>query len=265
MLRRPAAFATLRQLWEPESCTFSYLIVDDETKDAVLVDPVLETVDRDQKILTELGVRDLKYMLNTHVHADHITGTGLLRHKYYPGAKSVLGLEGNELAKADLKVSHGDVLTFGKQRLEVRRTPGHTEGCVTYVWREEGSDRPIAAFTGDALLIRGCGRTDFQGGSAAKLYRSVWDQILSLPGDTALLPAHDYKGHMVSTVDEELRFNPRLTKTAEEFVKLMDNLGLAYPKKIDAFGRPMPSLAQQQAAAAAASAAPAASVVAPVR
>ena len=203
------------------------------TKQAVLIDPVVETAERDAKIINELGL-ELVYMLNTHVHADHITGTGALKHKFFPKAKSVLGTEGNEAAKADIKVKHGEVLTVGNQVLEVRRTPGHTEGCVSYVWTERGDAAPLAAFTGDAVLIRACGRTDFQGGSPKTLYQSVWEQVLSLPDNTAIYPAHDYKGHMMSTVGEEKALNPRLTKTMPQFEEIMNTLNLPYPKKIDA-------------------------------
>jgi sulfur dioxygenase len=131
-------------------------------------------------------------------------------------------------AKADLVVEPGDKIKFGKHELEVRSTPGHTNGCITYVCHEQG-----CAFTGDTLLIRGCGRTDFQEGSANTLYDSVWNHILSLPENFKLYPAHDYKGRTVTSVSEEKKLNPRLTKPREEFINIMDNLGLAYPKKID--------------------------------
>jgi sulfur dioxygenase len=143
------------------------------------------------------------------------------------GMKSVISKDAK--AKADMLIGHGDKITFGKHALEVRSTPGHTDGCVTYVLN--GSK---ACFTGDALLIRGCGRTDFQGGSAARLYDAVHEQVFSLPENCAVYPAHDYKGHAASTVGEEKKLNPRLTKSKEEFIELMNNLGLPYPKKIDA-------------------------------
>ena len=130
-------------------------------------------------------------------------------------------------AQADLLVCDGEKIQFGECELEVAATPGHTAGCVTYLARHHGK-----AFTGDALLVRGCGRTDFQGGSAATLYRSVWDRILSLPESTVLYPAHDYKGQTATTVGEERRHNPRLTKSEPEFIQLMQGLNLAYPKKI---------------------------------
>jgi len=190
--------------------------------DAVLVDPVVEQVDRDLKLVEDLGLK-LKYVVNTHCHADHVTGSGLIKRKL-PGVRSVIAKDSG--AKADVHVAHGDRVEFGDAFLEVRATPGHTEGCLSYV-----CDNMV--FTGDALLVRGCGRTDFQGGSAETLYDSVHAQIFTLPDDTVVYPAHDYKGHRSSTVGEEKRLNPRLSKSKAEFVEIMGNLGLPYPKKID--------------------------------
>ncbi|CAK8993960.1 unnamed protein product [Durusdinium trenchii] len=133
-------------------------------------------------------------------------------------------------AKADLHIRHGDKINFGNLRLEARATPGHTDGCMTFLLQTKTAG---FAFTGDTLLIRGCGRTDFQQGNARLLYKNVHEQIFTLPGDTFVCPGHDYKSRNVSTVEEERRFNPRLTKPVDEFVHLMDNLGLPYPKKID--------------------------------
>ncbi|XP_030638045.1 persulfide dioxygenase ETHE1, mitochondrial [Chanos chanos] len=213
-----------RQLFEPVSSTYTYLLADTETKEAVLIDPVLETVDRDLKLIDELGLK-LKLAVNTHCHADHITGTGLLKKKVF-GLKSAISKHSG--AAADVMLSEGDRVTFGKHHLTVRETPGHTDGCVTYV-----TDDQSMAFTGDALLIRGCGRTDFQQGCAKRLYESVHKKIFTLPGNCLVYPAHDYKGQMVSTVDEEKKFNPRLTKSVEEFVDIMKNLNLPKPAKID--------------------------------
>jgi len=213
-----------RQLFDKESSTYTYLLADQETKEAVLIDPVIEHSERDVKLVKEMGLT-LKYVMNTHVHADHITGTGRLK-KLVPGCHSVLSEKSG--GKADHLIKEGSTVQFGKQTLEVVETPGHTAGCITYIDRENGR-----AFTGDALMIRGCGRTDFQGGSASTLYRSVWDKILSLPDSFLLYPAHDYKGMMHSTVAEEKELNPRLTKSLEDFIKIMDGLNLAYPKKID--------------------------------
>ncbi|ELK33753.1 Protein ETHE1, mitochondrial [Myotis davidii] len=163
--------------------------------------------------------------LNTHCHADHITGSGLLR-SLLPGCQSVISrLSG---AQADLHIEDGQSIHFGRFALEIRASPGHTPGCVTFVL-----DDHSMAFTGDALLIRGCGRTDFQQGCAKTLYRSVHEKIFTLPGDCLIYPAHDYHGLTVSTVEEERTLNPRLTLSCEEFVKVMDNLNLPKPQQID--------------------------------
>lgn len=213
-----------RQLFDEDSYTYTYLLADPTTRDAVLIDPVIDKAERDAKLVKEMNL-NLKYVMNTHVHADHITGTGLLK-KLVPGCQSVLSQKGGGLA--DVLLNHGDKITFGGQELEAVETPGHTAGCMTYIHRGAG-----CAFTGDALLIRGCGRTDFQGGSSATLYKSVWEQILSLPDSFILYPAHDYKGLTATTVEEEKKYNPRLTKSLEEFQEIMANLNLPYPNKID--------------------------------
>ncbi|KAL5731803.1 persulfide dioxygenase [Ranunculus cassubicifolius] len=221
-----------RQLFEKESSTYTYLLADlnHPQKPALLVDPVDKTADRDISLIKELGLT-LIYAINTHVHADHITGTGVIKSKV-PGVKSIISKASN--SKADLFVSHGDKIHFGNLFLEVRATPGHTLGCVTYV-TGDGPDQPQPrmAFTGDTVLIRGCGRTDFQGGSSSQLYNSVHSQIFTLPKDTLIYPAHDYKGFTVSTVGEELQYNARLTKDEDAFKNIMENLNLPYPKMID--------------------------------
>ncbi|KAA0066829.1 persulfide dioxygenase ETHE1-like protein [Cucumis melo var. makuwa] len=246
-----------RQLFEKDSSTYTYLLADvsHPDKPALLIDPVDKTVDRDLNLVRELGLK-LVYAMNTHVHADHVTGTGLIKNKF-PGAKSVISRASG--SKADVLIEPGDRISFGDLFLEVRATPGHTSGCVTYVTGDEPDQpNPRMAFTGDALLIRGCGRTDFQGGSSKQLYESVHSQIFTLPKDTLIYPAHDYKGFsvrkyfyaysffenlvgslisdfqfQVSTVGEEMTYNPRLTKDLEEFKKIMENLNLAYPKMMD--------------------------------
>ncbi len=217
-----------RQLFDQETWTYTYLLADEETREAVLIDPVFEQVDRDINLLEELGLK-LVYTLDTHAHADHITGSGKLRERL--GSKTALS-ENAGAECVDIPLSDGDTITVGRIKLEVRSTPGHTDGCLTFVHRQEGS---TTAFTGDALLVRGCGRTDFQAGSPVKLYNSVHDKIFSLPADTTIYPGHDYKGHMSTTVEEEKKYNPRLggDKTVEEFTEIMDNLNLPYPKKID--------------------------------
>jgi glyoxylase-like metal-dependent hydrolase (beta-lactamase superfamily II)/rhodanese-related sulfurtransferase len=215
-----------RQLFDPESSTYTYLLADEATKEAVILDPVLELIERDAELIAELELR-LVYAIDTHVHADHVTGIGSLSERL--GAKTVLS-ERAGTGRADVLVKDGDRIAFGARWLEVRETPGHTSGCLTYVL-----DDRSRAFTGDALLIRGCGRTDFQEGDARTLYRSVHDKIFTLPDSTLLYPAHDYKGRTVTSVAEEKRLNPRLGggKTIDEFDAIMANLALARPKKID--------------------------------
>ena len=214
-----------RQLYDRDTCTYTYLLADQETREAVLIDPVLEQVERDSLLLEELGLQ-LLYVIETHVHADHITGGGRLRER--TGAKFAVCAAG-EVEGADLPLCDGDRIEFGSHSLEVRCTPGHTNSCASYYLAEAGM-----IFTGDALFIRGCGRTDFQGGDASTLFRSVHKRILSLPPSTQIYPGHDYKGRTVTTVKEELAFNPRLGggKTVEEFTAIMDGLNLADPKKI---------------------------------
>ncbi|XP_029834497.2 persulfide dioxygenase ETHE1, mitochondrial [Ixodes scapularis] len=213
-----------RQLFDEKSWTYTYLLADLDTKQALLIDPVLEQVDRDTKLLSELGLK-LVYAVNTHVHADHITGSGKLKERI-EGCQSVISAASQ--AKADKHLTPGEVFGMGSIKLEARATPGHTSGCMTYVWHEQRK-----AFTGDAVLIRGCGRTDFQQGNAELLYDVVHSQVFSLPGDYQLYPAHDYKGQTTTTVAEEIKFNPRLSKTKSEFVEIMNNLNLSYPKMID--------------------------------
>ncbi len=215
-----------RQLFDAESSTYTYLLADAQTRDAVIIDPVLEQLERDLSLIRDHGLT-LRYALDTHVHADHVTALGSLRDRV--GVKTVLSARAG-VGCADLLVKDGDLLSFGNHALVVRETPGHTDGCVTYVTRDE-----TMAFTGDAVLIRGCGRTDFQQGDARTLYRSVRDKVFSLPETTLLFPAHDYQGRTVTSVAEEKQLNPRLGegKTEDEFVDLMSNLGLPYPNKID--------------------------------
>lgn len=226
-----------RQLFDPEgSSTYTYIIGDEISKEAIIIDPVIEFVDRDRKILDELGLK-LLFAINTHVHADHITGSGKLK-QLFEGCKSGLGAKGNEKALADKKFLESEVLYIGKDKkisLRFLHTPGHTAGCHSLLLEfEENGKKKMYVFTGDTVLIRGCGRTDFQGGSSEQLYESVMTKIFTLPDDTFIYPAHDYKGWTVSTVGEEKKYNPRLTKSLQEFKEIMSNLNLPYPKKIDA-------------------------------
>lgn len=212
-----------RQLFDQESWTYTYLLGCLVKNEAVLIDPVDKQVERDLKLLEELKL-DLRYALNTHCHADHITGTGIL--KTLVNCSSMISEQSG--AQADIYLNDGDEIKYGEQKLEVVSTPGHTDGCTTFVNHSERF-----AMTGDTLLIRACGRTDFQQGDPRMLYDSVHQRIFTLPEDFSLFPAHDYKGHHITTVGEEKSLNPRLTKNKEDFVELMENLGLAYPKKID--------------------------------
>jgi sulfur dioxygenase len=213
-----------RQLFEPQTSTYTYLVADEETKQALLIDPVVEEFESYTSLLNALQLK-LVYTAETHVHADHVTGASLLREKL--GSKSAVFAEAGAYG-ADLLLRDGDVLQLGSTSLEVRHTPGHTAGCISFV----GNDR---VFTGDALLIGGCGRTDFQEGSAAVLYQSIHQRLFTLPPDTLVYPGHDYNGNTVSTIKQEMAKNPRLgvSKTKQEFIELMGNLKLPYPRFID--------------------------------
>lgn len=213
-----------RQLFEPVSSTYTYLLADPGTREAVLVDPVVEELATYLRLVAELGLT-LTHTLETHVHADHVTAGGLLRERL--GSRTVVHASAGA-ACADVLVRDGDRIRVGSFEVEVRETPGHTDGCVAYV----AGDR---VFTGDTLLIGGCGRTDFQQGSAERLYDSVHGQLFTLPPDTLVYPAHDYKGRTVSTIREEMATNARLGggRSKADFVALMADLRLAYPKQID--------------------------------
>lgn len=213
-----------RQLLDYKSYTYTYLLVDTQAKEAVIIDPVFEMVERDCSLVRELGL-NLRYAVNTHVHADHITGTGEIK-KRIRTCKSVIAEVSK--AKADVHINEGDTVNFGQFKLECYSTPGHTDGCMSYVLRPASM-----VFTGDAVLIRGCGRTDFQQGNAGKLYDSVHSKIFSLPRNFAIYPGHDYTGQTSSTVGEELQHNSRLTRTKEEFIRIMQGLHLPYPKQIE--------------------------------
>jgi sulfur dioxygenase len=212
-----------RQLFDAESSTYTYLIADLATGAAILVDPVLEQVDRDLKLLQELGLT-LHYSLETHVHADHITGTARLRK-----ATGCLGIvpEYVHTTCADRLIRDGESLELGSITIQAIATPGHTDSHMAYL--VEG-DRVL---TGDALLIRGCGRTDFQSGDAGTLFDSVTRRLFTLPDETLVYPAHDYRGHTVSTIGEEKQWNTRFVgRDRLSFVDFMTHLVLPQPKKI---------------------------------
>ena len=213
---------------ESGSSTFTYLLACDKSRECVLIDPVLEQVDRDSALIDSLGLT-LKYALNTHCHADHITGTGQLK-VIYPFAKSMISEASG--AKADILLSHNQIVFFGRPdsqfQLQVLATPGHTNGCLCYY-----SSALATVFTGDTLMVGGCGRTDFQEGSSTTLFDSVHNHLFTLPPSTTVLPAHDYKGETSSTIGAEKDNNPRLSSTKQEFIKIMEGLNLSYPGKID--------------------------------
>ena len=215
-----------RQLFDSQSSTYTYLLADSGTREAVVIDPVFEQARRDVALIEELGLR-LRWTLETHVHADHVTGAWLLKDKL--GSRIAVsyaaGAEG-----ANKYLHHGDRIEFGRRHVEARATPGHTSGCVSYVL----DDRSMA-FTGDALLIRGCGRTDFQEGDPCTLFRSVREQIFSLPERCLIYPGHDYRGLSATSVGEEKLYNPRLAEAIleQDFIGYMKHLGLPHPKQMD--------------------------------
>jgi glyoxylase-like metal-dependent hydrolase (beta-lactamase superfamily II)/rhodanese-related sulfurtransferase len=211
------------QLFEAQSSTYTYIIFDPKSKEAAIIDPVLETVERDLALIKEMGLK-LKYVLDTHVHADHITGAGELRR--LTQAKTAISKQA-KVSCCDLPLEDGEELLIGDLKIKAISTPGHTDGCMSFYF--EGH-----VFTGDALLIRGCGRTDFQQGSSETLYHSVTQKLYKLPDDTIVYPGHDYRGFTRSTIGLEKQFNPRLNVNVskESFIKTMAELKLAYPKKI---------------------------------
>jgi sulfur dioxygenase len=215
-----------RQLFDQTSSTYTYLLADRRSGDAVLIDPVFEQARRDAALIGELGLT-LRWTVETHTHADHVTGAWLLARRL--GSRIAVPAAGGA-SGADRTLSHGERIAFGARQLGVRATPGHTDGCLSYVLDDE-----TMAFTGDALLIRGCGRTDFQQGDPHRLYRSVRTELFSLPQDCLLYPAHDYRGLTVTSVREERAFNPRLGGEIgeDDFVGFMANLNLPHPKQID--------------------------------
>src|SRR5579864_2331648 len=211
-----------RQLFDPASSTLSYLIADDGSHEAVLIDPVIGQVERDERLLREHGLK-LKYTIETHVHADHVTAAHALSQA--TGAQTVVPQDCNAQGYNRV-LQDGDVILFGHEEILAIATPGHTPGSTSYLWRDR-------VFTGDTLLIGGCGRTDFQNGSAEALWDSITRKLFALDDQTLVYPAHDYKGRRVSSIGEEKRFNARVSgKTREEFLAIMNNLGLPMPSHI---------------------------------
>lgn len=215
-----------RQFFDKTSSTYTYLLADLSERAAILIDTVQEQADREFETLKELKINKV-FLLSTHIHADHVTGNAILKDKLGKQAHSVISRY-YPTAKADIRVGEEDCLTCGSMKLNFLSTPGHTEGCLSIVDHNNGR-----VFTGDTLLIRGCGRTDFQGGDSEKLYESITKKLFSLPKHYSVYPAHDYKGRTVSSIEEEMELNPRLNKSKDEFLSIMSNLNLAYPKLID--------------------------------
>lgn len=211
----------IRQLFDKESSTYTYLVADRAAGVAALIDPVLEQIDRDLAVIRELGLT-LTHVLETHVHADHVTAAGRLRER--TGALTCASAAGAPCV--DVRLGHGDVVRIGEIAITALSTPGHTDDGMSFVV-------PGAVFTGDTLLIRGCGRADFQNGDPGTLFDSITGKLFTLPDDTVVYPGHDYQGRTASTIGEEKRWNPRLAgKTRDAFIALMNGLGLPPPKKL---------------------------------
>ena len=215
------------QLFDPESSTYTYLVADDEAKVAALIDPVVEQVERDLARVAAHGLR-LVNTIETHVHADHVTGGAALTER--TGSRPVVHLHSPVTCEA-VRVAQGDRFFVGALALDVLETPGHTPESLSFVL---ATNEVTRVFTGDALLIGTCGRTDFQGGDPGALYDAIHARLFTLPDATRVFPAHDYKGRTSSTIGEEKRSNARIAgKTRDEFIALMNGLGLPPPKKLD--------------------------------
>lgn len=215
-----------KQLFDQTSATFSYLLADKDSRQAVFIDTVYEQHERDLSLIRELDL-NLLACLETHCHADHVTGAWLLKHT--TNCK-IMASKYSGIELLDECIENGSEVKFGKRSLTVIATPGHTNGCISFV-----TDDRLMVFTGDSLLIRGCGRTDFQEGSAKRLYHSIKDELFALPNDCTVYPAHDYSGRNASTIGEEKALNPRIGGQANEndFVGFLENMQLPHPKKLD--------------------------------
>jgi sulfur dioxygenase len=211
------------QLFDPASSTYTYVLFDQVSREALIIDPVDEQLERDLASLREYGLK-LVWAVETHAHADHITSAGKLAE--LAGARTAAPA-GCGIGTAGVQLQHGDTLQFGGETLRALHTPGHTAGSMSFVWRQH-------VFTGDTLLINGCGRTDFQSGSARELYHSLTEVLFALPDDTTVWPGHDYQGRRHSTIGAEKAGNARVAgKSEAEFVAIMDGLNLPKPRRID--------------------------------
>ena len=221
---KPQPIIGFRQLFDRETYTFTYLLWDLDTKNGLIIDPLRDQFNRDFRLVYELGIH-LLYALDTHIHADHVTSLGILREEI--GLQTAVG-EPTGVSCADLLLKDGDVIQFGKHKIIALATPGHTDACTSFSVEN-------MVFTGDTLFIRGCGRTDFQQGDPAKLYKSIKEKLYTMPDETLVYPGHDYKGEQVSTIGEEKLFNPRISNKQSEaaFLELMKALHMKRPKHID--------------------------------
>jgi glyoxylase-like metal-dependent hydrolase (beta-lactamase superfamily II) len=220
-----------RQIFDPDSSTYSYLIGDENSREALLIDSVLERTEQTLQLIQELDLK-LVLAIDTHTHADHVTGLGALRDA--TGCKTMMGRESLAECLSDTFVD-SQQLKFGSLYIEVIYSPGHTDDSYSFYLPESQSEnnQPIL-FSGDTLLIRGTGRTDFQNGNAGQQYNSLFNRLLKLPDNTLVYPAHDYKGWMISSISEEKKHNPRLQVTSrEDYIALMDSLDLPNPKMMD--------------------------------
>lgn len=212
-----------KQLFDETSSTLTYLLADEKTKEAVIIDPVNQHINDYVALVTQHNLK-LKYALETHVHADHITAGGQLRRAL--GVQAAVS-EQCGAENADIQLNDGDDVHFGEEVIKVIATPGHTAGSLSFLWQDK-------LFTGDALLIKGCGRTDFQGGDAGSLFDSITKKIFTMVDETLIYPGHDYHGNRVSNVGQEKLTNPRLAnKSREAFIETMAALNLPKPKLID--------------------------------
>lgn len=214
----------VRQLFDYNSYTYTYLVYDDVSSEAILIDPVFEQLSRDLKLIDELSI-NLKYVCETHIHADHITSSGNIAEKL---DTQIVISEHAGIKHSKLYNIKSNNLKLGQETLNILHTPGHTKTCISIYTKGY-------VFTGDALLIRKCGRTDFQDGSSAELYNSVQEKLFALPDNTVVFPGHDYTGQTSSTIGEEKLLNERLNLSIskDRFIEIMNNLNLSYPKRMD--------------------------------